>query len=444
MKAGRSKEVLRFRVSERRVHWAIAIPFLICYVTALILVVVYNPNPLRPYREVVSWIHRISGLCLLIFPGLAIMRSAGDFSIHFYNIRQAWVWVVADLKWLLLMGLAALFKKIRLPEQGKFNAGQKLNFMMVMSTYPLYILTGLAMWVSGAALLAWLIHVGMAVVATPFILGHIFMATVPRSTRKGLQGMISGFVDSAWAKHHHARWYRESFDDRPAPTPVQAVEAEAKDDRSVFTGGVPGTPKLAAETHLTPLSRQHETSSIHAKERGDVNAAGAPQPVALRAIVSGLRFGERKQWIGPARAAIEAAAHQGDWELAADLFRELWPDARDLNLNRQDMHAIIRKLLDSHDLKTAVKASALRILNDSRDPIAINCLMTVAERALRRQASQDSIKIYDFLLRHCAASPYAGYFRRGIELAEEWSVSGGSHLPTLGEMGSKADPEARV
>lgn len=250
-----SKKILRFRASERRVHWSIAIPFLACYTTALVLVVVYNPDPLRPYREVFSWTHRISGVCLIVFPLLAVARSTGDFRVHVYNIRQAWSWVFDDLKWLALMGLAVLSRRIHLPPQGKFNAAQKLNFMLVMTTYPLYIATGLLMWLTGAALLAWLIHFFMALVATPFLLGHIFMATIPRSSRKAFQGMVSGLVDREWAKHHHRRWYDETAGGRRKgaerrevvmpkekvraaadPTPIEfgpkALERQAKDGRT--------------------------------------------------------------------------------------------------------------------------------------------------------------------------------------------------------------------
>ena len=53
--------------------------------------------------------------------------------------------------------------------------------------------------------------VSVAVVATPLILGHIFMATVNPETRVGLSGMISGFVDRQWARHHYAHWYREHY-----------------------------------------------------------------------------------------------------------------------------------------------------------------------------------------------------------------------------------------
>jgi formate dehydrogenase subunit gamma len=204
-------KVLRFRRSERIVHWSIAIPFLVCWTTALILVVVYNPDPHRPYRALFSWIHRISGVCLMILPPLAITLKR-DFKTHFYNIRQAWVWTLDDIKWLFLMGLAAVTRRVRLPESGKFNAAEKLNFMLVMSTYPLYIITGLVVWLTKVTFLAWLIHFFMALLATPFLLGHIYMAAINPSSRAALNGMITGFVDRHWARHHHGRWYREQFE----------------------------------------------------------------------------------------------------------------------------------------------------------------------------------------------------------------------------------------
>jgi cytochrome b subunit of formate dehydrogenase len=113
----------------------------------------------------------------------------------------------------MMMGLAAISKRFTLPEQGKFNAAEKINFMTLMSTYPLYILTGLLIWLTDGALLSWLIHFAMALIATPLITGHIFMATINPDTRLGLSGMISGFVDRQWAKHHYSRWYQEHFED---------------------------------------------------------------------------------------------------------------------------------------------------------------------------------------------------------------------------------------
>jgi formate dehydrogenase subunit gamma len=204
-----SAKVLRFAKSERLVHWCIAVPFLVSFATAMILVLIYNPDPSRPFRNILASLHRASGIALIFFPMLATLKKRGDAAIHIYNIKQAWTWVFDDLKWLALMGLAAMNSRIRLPEQGKFNAAEKLNFMVLMTTYPLYVATGLLMWITHLAVLSWILHFLMAMLATPLVLGHLYMALINRDTKPGLEGMISGHVDRHWAKHHYRRWYRE-------------------------------------------------------------------------------------------------------------------------------------------------------------------------------------------------------------------------------------------
>lgn len=71
----------------------------------------------------------------------------------------------------------------------------------------------------------------MALIATPFMLGHIFMATINPSTRKGLPGMFLGWVDREWARHHYTAWYREwfgddeKFDDTGEPRLIEVARA---------------------------------------------------------------------------------------------------------------------------------------------------------------------------------------------------------------------------
>ena len=40
----------------------------------------------------------------------------------------------------------------------------------------------------------------MALIATPLLMGHKFMALVNPETRIGLSGMFTGFVDRQWAQ----------------------------------------------------------------------------------------------------------------------------------------------------------------------------------------------------------------------------------------------------
>lgn len=204
-------EILRFRMSERQMHWAVAMPFMVCYLTAIILVTIYNPDPHRPFRAVVSWTHRVSGVCLFVLPVSVMFRHWYDIAIHVQNIGEVWRWTLADLRWLFVMGPAMLSKKIVLPEQGKFNAAEKINFMVLTATVPLYICTGLLIWTHQFAFAAWVLHFAMATMATPLMFGHIFMATVNPDTRVGLSGMMTGFVDRHWASHHYTSWYKENF-----------------------------------------------------------------------------------------------------------------------------------------------------------------------------------------------------------------------------------------
>ncbi len=207
-----SRQILRFHRAERALHWAIAVPFLVCCTTALVLMIGFNLHSPGIAREIFSWIHRISGVCLALMPALVLLRNARDYRIHLKNLRHACTWTIEDLKWLALFGLAAISRKVRLPDQGKFNAAEKINFIMVFCSCPLLIATGILIWMPGPVFSSWIVHVRLALVATPLMLGHIYMALVNRGTRAGLAGMFSGYVDREWARHHYRRWYRENFE----------------------------------------------------------------------------------------------------------------------------------------------------------------------------------------------------------------------------------------
>lgn len=225
--ASQANQILRFHRSERHLHWAIAIPFMVCYLTAAVLVLVYNANPEWPLRAVFSWIHRISGVCLMLLPPLAVARHWRDFRVHLHNVRWGWKWTLDDVKWLLLMGPATFSSRIALPHQGKFNAGEKINFVVIMCTGPVYAATGLTIWFAGVPFVSWLVHVVIAVfIATPLMLGHIFMALVNPDTRVGLSGMLSGFVDRHWARHHYRHWYDQTIGASSA-TDQLALDGEA-------------------------------------------------------------------------------------------------------------------------------------------------------------------------------------------------------------------------
>jgi hypothetical protein len=90
-------------------------------------------------------------------PMLMLLGHWRDLGLHLSNIRRAWTWTLTDLKWLFLAGPAMVSSRISLPDQGKFNAGEKINFTLLMSTYPVYVYTGLMIWFTAIPYLSWLV-----------------------------------------------------------------------------------------------------------------------------------------------------------------------------------------------------------------------------------------------------------------------------------------------
>ena len=121
--------------------------------------------------------------------------------------------------------------------------------MSLTVTYPLYVVTGITIWFFGPAFVSWLVHLSMAILATPLILGHVFMATVNPDTRVGLSGMISGFVDRHWARHHYRLWYDEHFGHE-----TLAAQVEVEPPLDVTDTVVPSNDPAAVETQPGPLA----------------------------------------------------------------------------------------------------------------------------------------------------------------------------------------------
>lgn len=213
-----AKEILRFVRGEMMLHWSIAIPFMGCFATGMTMKLFYGLHSGSLLREFLSFLHRVSGGCLAVFPLLAILRNWRDYKVHIENLKVGFSWTIDDLKWLFLIGPSTVSKRIVLPEQRKFNAAERLNFMMVLITYPLFSVTGFFLWTQGIDhFWPWVLHICMSLVAPLLMIGHIYMAVVNPGTRVGLSGMFTGRVDREWAKHHYQRWYHENFEEDGSP-----------------------------------------------------------------------------------------------------------------------------------------------------------------------------------------------------------------------------------
>ena len=99
------------------------------------------------------------------------------------------------------------------PPAGKFNAGQKILFWLVISTGVVLFLSGLALmfpfvWFGMADMqLAQLIHSGVAVAMVAVVIAHIYIGSL--GMVGAFDAMGTGQIDANWARQHHRVWVTE-------------------------------------------------------------------------------------------------------------------------------------------------------------------------------------------------------------------------------------------
>jgi formate dehydrogenase subunit gamma len=197
--------VARFNATERWLHWAFAIPFILTFATGLAL---FFPElqKLAGSREVVRNLHRFLGLATVVLPLLVI--ALGDRKQLAADAGDIDLWSRQDQRWFRAWLWRKAGGRDTLPPQGRFNAGQKFNAVITLAALFWLSLTGLVIF-PGLHPPFWLVansrslHNITWMVITPAVLGHIFLAAIYPPTRPGLSGIITGQVRRDWLATHH-------------------------------------------------------------------------------------------------------------------------------------------------------------------------------------------------------------------------------------------------
>jgi formate dehydrogenase subunit gamma len=119
----------------------------------------------------------------------------------------------------------------RLPEVGKYNAGQKVVFWMMSILIIVLITSGLVLWdqyffeytTIEQKRLAVLIHSIAAIVIICTWIVHVYAAIWVRGT---ISGMVKGRVTGGWAWRHHRKWLRELITGKSGGQSAGATPAE--------------------------------------------------------------------------------------------------------------------------------------------------------------------------------------------------------------------------
>lgn len=200
--------VPRFSWLDRFAHWTTAVSFLLLALTGLvitfgrhILIPVIGHFAFTPFVDAMKYIHNFTAPAFFIGLVLMLVLWIKD------NIPGR-----DDLIWIREMG-GLMRKGSSHPGGGRFNAGQKGIFWLVVAGGLTMTVTGLTLltpfsWAGiGAMQTAHVIHAVLGMIFVIVILGHIYIGTI------GMEGafdaMGKGKVDENWAKEHHGGWYEE-------------------------------------------------------------------------------------------------------------------------------------------------------------------------------------------------------------------------------------------
>lgn len=119
-----------------------------------------------------------------------------------------------DVVWLARFKDVVAGNEERLPEMGKYNAGQKIVFWGMSALILVLIVTGIVIWQEYFAVytaietqrVAALAHAGAAVVIILIWITHVYASIWIQGT---MRAMTRGEVTAGWAYRHHRKWLKQ-------------------------------------------------------------------------------------------------------------------------------------------------------------------------------------------------------------------------------------------
>ncbi|BCF92122.1 MULTISPECIES: formate dehydrogenase subunit gamma [Paraburkholderia] len=199
--------IVRYTPNERTNHWITAITFVLLALSGLAL---FHPS--------MFWLSALFGggqwtRILHPFVGLVMFVSFMILALRFWHHNYL---DADDRQWLRQINDVLTNREDRLPEVGKYNAGQKLLFFVLVLCLLLLLLSGIVIWRAYFAFyfpievvrVAAVIHAVTAFVLICSIIVHIYAAIWVKGS---IGAMVRGTVTLGWARKHHPKWFRESI-----------------------------------------------------------------------------------------------------------------------------------------------------------------------------------------------------------------------------------------
>ncbi|AIY40071.1 Formate dehydrogenase O gamma subunit [Collimonas arenae] len=196
--------IVRYNAAERINHWVVAITFVILALSGLAL-----------FHPALFWLSFVLGggpwtRILHPFIGLVMFVCFALLTLRFWRHNLI---SKNDVAWLENVGDVISNREENLPPVGRYNGGQKLLFWVMIACMAGLLLSGIVIWRAWFSWLFPIFVIRLAVVLHALcgfglivgIIVHIYAAIWVQGT---VGAMTRGTVSRAWARKHHAEWYR--------------------------------------------------------------------------------------------------------------------------------------------------------------------------------------------------------------------------------------------
>jgi len=197
------KDLKRYNASERANHWVVGISFILLALSGLAF---FHPAffPLTQLFGGPVWTR-------ILHPFIGVLMAVSFLGL-FLRFRRLNKMTPTDKEWLARAGEMVNGDDHNMPEQGKYNGGQKAMFWASALCMLLITVSGVLIWRAyfgfdvSVVRLAMVVHAAVAALMIALIMVHVYAAIWVKGT---IRAMWYGTVTRAWAKQHHRAWYRE-------------------------------------------------------------------------------------------------------------------------------------------------------------------------------------------------------------------------------------------
>lgn len=205
----KSGEVPRFSRTERFSHWLHALFFLTALVSGFLMWVPATRVWMAGARHTLSHYHGLAGWLMVVLPVLILLIL--DRRKLRQDIREVDMWDGDDRRWVWAALRGGTLRSKRMPPQGRLNAGQKANSILVAALAVGFAVTG-SLLLARAQVPPWLVsralwlHGILAVAAAALFVGHLGHALLTRHGWRYLSAMVHGSLSADVARERHPKW----------------------------------------------------------------------------------------------------------------------------------------------------------------------------------------------------------------------------------------------